>query len=58
MTDSNAALMGAVQEKKMGTLTVSIFDIAWLPDLDSNRDLRINSPSLYRLSYRGKEAEF
>jgi hypothetical protein len=37
MTDSNAALMGAVQEKKMGTLTVPIFDIAWLPDLDSNQ---------------------
>jgi hypothetical protein len=30
--------MGAVQEKKMGTLMVPIFDIGWLPDLDSNQE--------------------
>lgn len=37
MTGSKAALLGAVLEKKMGTLKVPTFGIPWLPDLDSNQ---------------------
>jgi hypothetical protein len=37
MTGSKATLMGAVLEKKMGTVKVPTSGIGWLPDLDSNQ---------------------
>jgi site-specific DNA recombinase len=37
MTGSKAALMHAVLQKKMGTMTVPTFGMPWLPDLDSNQ---------------------
>jgi site-specific DNA recombinase len=37
MTGSNAALMGAVLESKVGTARVPTFGMTWLPDLNSNQ---------------------
>jgi hypothetical protein len=45
---------GAINEKKPRSLVVFLYSGS--PTWTRTRDLRINSPSLYQLSYQGKEA--
>jgi hypothetical protein len=45
-------------QAKKGWLIANPFEKSGSPSWARTNDLRINSPSLYQLSYRGKEAEY
>src|SRR5690606_32674814 len=51
---ASASLRPAAQKRKKPTPEDWLFSFSGSPTWARTRDLRINSPSLYRLSYRGK----